>query len=136
MPSTLSQVLEPTRQDIQQAREAASALSAGHLDVSELPDIVRQLFLRILNELANGQAISIVPVEPDLTTSQAARFLNVSRPYFSRLLGEGKLPFHLVGTHKRVRLRDLSAYRERQDEDSSAALAELQAQAQELNMGY
>lgn len=71
-----------------------------------------------------------------MTTSRAASFLNVSRPYLSRLLNDGKLPFYFVGTHKRVRLRDLAAYQERQDAESYAALAELQAQAQELKMGY
>ena len=80
--------------------------------------------------------MSVLPVESELTTSQAARFLNVSRPYLSRLLDAGKIPFRLVGTHKRVRLSELKAYRERQDAESYAALAELQAQAQELNMGY
>ncbi len=113
-----------------------TALSQGHLDIGQLPDVARRLLSRILTELADGHALSVLPIESDLTTSQAASFLNVSRPYVSRLLDEGKLPFHTVGTHKRVRLRDLKAYRERQDEESYAALAELQAQAQELKMGY
>lgn len=136
MPHALMETLEPTQQDSRLAREAATALSEGRLEFSQLPDAARRLLSRILTELAEGRALSVVPVEAEMTTSQAASFLNVSRPYFSRLLEAGKLPFHTVGTHKRVSLRNLMAYRDRQEEESYAALAELQAQAQELKMGY
>lgn len=136
MPATLLETAEPTHQDIRKAREAATALSEGTLEVSHLPDVARQLLARVLAELANGNAISVVPALSDLTTSQAARFLNVSRPYLSRLLDEGMLPFHRVGSHRRVHLRDVRVYRARQDAASEAALCELAAQAQELGMGY
>ncbi len=136
MPHATVEALELTHQERRQAREAADALSEGTLKVSQLPEAARHLLSHILVELAEGHTLSVIQSETNLTTSEAARFLNVSRPYFSRLLDEGKLPFHAVGTHKRVRLQDLTAYRERQDEDSYAALAELQAQAQELKMGY
>ena len=72
----------------------------------------------------------------DLNTSQTAWFLNVSEPYLSRLLDVGMLPFYHVGSHRKVRLRDVRAFRDRQDADSEAALSELAAQAQELGMGY
>lgn len=127
---------EPTPQDREQARRAASALSEGRLDAEQLPAAARRLLSRILAEIADGHSLSVVPVDAGLTTSRAASFLNVSRPYLSRLLDEGKLPFYFVGTHRRIRLRDLTAYRERQEADSYAALAELQAQAQELKTGY
>ena len=135
MLSALLEMSEPTPQDREQARRAASALSEGRLDAEQLPAVARRLLSRILVEIAAGHSLSVVPVETGLTTSQAASFLNVSRPYLARLLDEGKLPFYFVGTHKRIRLRDLTAYRERQDAESYAALAELQAQAQELKMG-
>ena len=127
---------DPTPQDREQARQAASALSEGRLDAEQLPPAARRLLSRILTEIADGHSLSVLPAETSLTTSRAASFLNISRPYLSRLLDEGNLPFYFVGTHKRIRLRDLTAYRERQDADSYAALAELQAQAQELKMGY
>ncbi len=127
---------KPTRQEAQQAQTAMHALSAGELELAQLPDIVRQLLSRILDETARGRALTVVPVETDLTTTQAAEYLNVSRPYLVRLLREGQLPFHRIGTHRRLRLRDLQAYKAQQDEESEAALAELQAQAQELNLGY
>jgi excisionase family DNA binding protein len=75
-------------------------------------------------------------MDTDLTPNQAAEYLNVSRPYVLKLLGEGKIPFHKAGSHKRIHLRDLRAYRQKQDEESERALVELATQAQELNMGY
>ncbi len=127
---------EPTRQEAQQAQAAAQALSRGQLDLSQLPDIAWQHLSRILDETARGRALFVIPVETDLTTTQASEYLNVSRPYLVRLLREGRLPFHRIGTHRRLRLSDLRAYKERQTEESYAALAELQVQAQELNLGY
>jgi excisionase family DNA binding protein len=74
--------------------------------------------------------------DSDLTPNQAASHLNVSRPYLLGLLKQGEIPFHYVGTHRRIRLRDIVAYREKVDEESEKALLELAAQAQELRMGY
>lgn len=140
MPTTFlpfsSEPREPTFQEAQQAKTAIRALSEGQLELSQLPDIARQLLSRILDGLAHGHALSVVPVETDMTTNQAADFLNVSRPYLVGLLEAGQIPFHRVGTHRRLHLRDVKAYKERQDAESYTALAELQAQAQELNMGY
>jgi len=62
--------------------------------------------------------------------------LNVSRPYFVGLLEAGIVPFHKAGTHRRVRLRDLLAYKEKRQAASRAAMDELTAQAQELGLGY
>lgn len=135
MPAVLETVA-PTHQESQQARQAATALSEGSLEVSQLPKAARQLLARILDELANGHSLSVMPAGTDLTTSQAANLLNVSRPYLVKLLDEGKIPFHQVGSHKRLRQHDVETYQRRQHEQSYAALAELQAQAQELGMGY
>lgn len=82
-----------------------------------------RMLVDILAQMADGNAVTIVPIHAELTTQQAADFPNVSRPHLVALLERNELPFRKVGTHRRVRFPDLLAYRE----------ADL---AQEYGLGY
>jgi excisionase family DNA binding protein len=77
-----------------------------------------------------------MPKELDVTTQEAAMFLNVSRPFLVRLLEEGKIRYHKVGTHRRIRFEDVVEYKENRRKISQDALQKLTDQAQELGMGY
>jgi excisionase family DNA binding protein len=101
-----------------------------------LPGAAVRLLKDILAEMARGRGVTLLPLQAELTTQQAADLLNVSRPYFIGLLEEKKMPFRLVGKHRRVRLEDVLTYKRRDDEERLKVLGELVAQAQELNMGY
>ena len=90
----------------------------------------------LLEELAAGNAVSIVPISAELTTNQAARILNVSRPYLVKLLEEKKIPFKMVGTHRRIRAKDLFEYKRRDDQERERIANELAKQGQLLGMGY
>lgn len=102
----------------------------------ELPTSALRLLVDILAELAEGNAVKVVPVHAELTTQEAADLLNVSRPHLVKLLEEGALPFHKAGKHRRVRFADLMQFKARRDQASEDAMAALAKQAQELGMGY
>ncbi|HEX8465523.1 MAG TPA: helix-turn-helix domain-containing protein, partial [Abditibacterium sp.] len=85
---------------------------------------------------ANGHAVTVMPSHGELTPNQAAEMLGVSRPFLIRLLDEGQIPFRRVGAHRRIRIDALEKYRSAEEERQLGVLAQLQAQAQELNMGY
>lgn len=93
------------------------------------------LFLEILKQMANGNAVTIVPITAELTTQQAAEILNVSRPYVVKLLEENKLPHKKVGTHRRIAAADLFEYKKKSDAETRAAIAELARLGQEFE-GY
>jgi excisionase family DNA binding protein len=97
-----------------------------------VPQSAFKLFVEILAAMANGQGVTVMPLHAELTTQQAADLLNVSRPFLVGLIEEGKLHCKKVGTHRRVRLADVLAYRDRDDEARNRVLAELSADAQDL----
>jgi excisionase family DNA binding protein len=105
-----------------------------------IPAAVLELLQGILVQMAQGNAVTLVPVHAELTSQQAADLLNVSRPFLIERLEQGEIPFRKVGTHRRIRLSDLMAYKHAIDQQRATALDELaaqaQAQAQELGLGY
>lgn len=149
MPALAEEPVVPTKQDMQVASEVMSELKSAKgkppakykLTNSsgfqiELSKGAFTLLVQILSEMSKGNGIMVMPIHAELTTQQAADFLNVSRPFIIGLLEKGQIPFRTVGRHRRVRLEDIVNYRKSIDSKRFAALDELAAQAQELNMGY
>lgn len=99
-----------------------------------LPPAVSQALRQLVHLLAQDQSVAVVSVEQELTTQQAAELLNVSRPYLIRLLEEGKIPFTKTGTHRRVRLADVLAYKQRRDHARGEVLDRLAQLNQELGL--
>ena len=62
--------------------------------------------------MRKGLAITVTPSSLTLTTQQAAGLVGVTRPTLVRLLDEGKIPFEKPGTHRRVKLEDVLAFKE------------------------
>jgi excisionase family DNA binding protein len=112
------------------------AVEDGTEAIVNLPKAALDLLVDMLSQLASGHAVTIVPVHAELTTQQAADMLNVSRPFLISLLESGKIGFHRVGNHRRIRFQDLMEYRRTQLQESKAAMADLAADAQRLRLGY
>ena len=102
----------------------------------ELPHAAFDALKVIVDALARGQTITVVPHDKELTTQAAAGLLHISRPHLIKLLDAGELPFHRVGTHRRIRIDDALAYRERRDQARNTALDELAQVSEELPGGY
>ena len=90
---------------------------------------------RVAEVLARGDSITVVPVGREATTQQAADLLNVSRQYLVRLLEEERIPFRKTGKHRRLRIEDVLAFKEKRDKDRRAGLRELSQMSQEFG-GY
>ena len=105
---------------------------ARHLPV---PERLRALLAQLVEAVVDGERVLVLAPEEELTTQQAADQLGVSRPHLVRLLEEGAMPFRLVGTHRRVRADDLDAYRRRERAERMAAVQELAALDEELDLG-
>jgi excisionase family DNA binding protein len=100
-----------------------------------IPESVFFVLERVAEVMARGDSITVVPVGKELTTQQAADLLNVSRQYLVRLLEEGKLPFTRTGMHRRLRIEDVLAFKDKRDAERKASLNEL-AQLSEEFGGY
>ena len=120
---------------IGQGESARLRLIDGCTEVT-VPVSAIHMLIDILNQMAQGNAVSLVPIHAELTTQQAADLLNVSRPFLIKQLEAGEIPFHKVGRHRRIRFSDLMDYRDRVDQEGADAADELAAQAQELGLGY
>ena len=100
-----------------------------------LPEAIFYILVRVAEVLGRGDAITVVPVHQELTTQQAADLLNVSRQYLVRLLEEGKIPYTRTGKHRRLRIDDVLAFKQKRDRERDENLDELARLSQEQG-GY
>src|SRR6201999_46285 len=91
-------------------------------DAALLPEPAFRILLETLEQMARGNVLAVTPLEALLTKQQAAEVLSVSRPHLVKLLEAGAIPFSMTGTHRRVRLSDLDAWRERARKGNVMAL--------------
>ena len=141
----------PSAQDAETARLLAQRLSkfegidepvnlkvgaSGKRETIALPAGAVKFLLGVLEKIAAGQGVIPVSENAELTTVQAAEVLNVSRPYLIKLLDEKAIPHRKVGTHRRVLMEDVMAYKNDIDRKREKVLDELVREAEKLNMGY
>ena len=136
----------PTDQETKAARQASAKIvpflqqpeaavlqvnGASPDDAVVLPARALEALKDILEIIAAGKGVAIIPQEAELTTRQAAEILNVSRPHLIKLLDSGEIPCRMVGTHRRIRRDDVMRYkvvlRQRREEMLDRLVAESQA---------
>jgi excisionase family DNA binding protein len=99
----------------------------------DIPIEIYAVLREVFEHLKDGRSISLIPDDALLTTQQAAEILNISRPYFYRLLDADEIPFIKIGTHRKLRLADVVALRERRSNESRKALNAIAALNQECD---
>lgn len=108
----------------------------GSEQEATIPAAAFHLLLEILSQMAQGNAVTLIPIHAELTTQEAADVLNVSRPFIIKLIEADEIPCRKVGRHRRIRFEDLMNYEQQLDNQRMQALDELVAQAQKLHLGY
>lgn len=126
---------------LQRHDEPAATVSIKPLELPDTPAVripvaALNLLVEILSQMANGHAVTVVPQHAELTTHQAAKILNVSRPHLISLLDAGKIKFRRVGSHRRIRMDDLVRYQKEEEQAAEKVLEGLAAEAQKLKLGY
>jgi excisionase family DNA binding protein len=101
-----------------------------------IPDAVLRALARVTHEMARGNGVAVVPLHHELTTHEAAALLHVSRPQLIRMLDQGRLPHRRVGTHRRIRFDDVTAYLAREEERREALLARIARESQEMGLEF
>jgi excisionase family DNA binding protein len=139
----------PQDEDAQLSRESSRILAphinsaARHIKIIEpdgteqsalIPAAAYRLLVDVLTQMAQGNAVTLIPIHAELTTQEAADLLNVSRPYLIKQIEAGAIPYHKIGRHRRIRFEDLMAYKQQVDAARSQALDELVAESQALGL--
>ncbi|MHA7827804.1 MAG: helix-turn-helix domain-containing protein [Roseovarius sp.] len=86
---------------------------------------IAETFIKVLRLISNGQGFHVIPYKAELTTQEAADFLNVSRPFLIKLLEQNDIDYTKVGRHRRIKAEDLFAYKHKRDQSRAQALEEL-----------
>jgi len=102
----------------------------------EVPPAALKLIGQLLGAISEGRPVALMPAKQELTTVEAAAFLNVSRPFVIKEIEAGQLPHRMVGTHRRVAFEDLLAYATKMRQKQAAALDRMAENARELGLDY
>jgi excisionase family DNA binding protein len=129
MPVLSKDQREKDQREIEELYEklrSASAKLVGPDGKTEiLPNNVYSFLHRLLADLKSGSSITILQSNAQLTTMDASKMLGVSRQFLVNLLEKGEIPFHKVGTHRRIYARDVLSYKARRDAARRKALDDL-----------
>lgn len=118
-----------------QARKSLNALrkhARPSLAGTTPPPAAVAAFKQVLQAMAEGGGVAVLPLDAELTTQEAADLLGVSRPSLVKLLEAGAIPFRTLGVHRRLRAADIFAYRKARDAKRRRILDKMVAENQRL----
>ena len=139
----------PTEEEAQFSKESSRIFAAyvsskvhqlkiveddGSEKIAKIPESAYRLFVDVLTQMAQRNAVTLIPIHAELTTQQAADLMNVSRPYLIKLMEAGEIAYCKVGRHRRVRFEDLMAYKTKVDASRQDALDELVVETELLGL--
>lgn len=104
---------------------AGMVLSTADGEQVEVPEPLLRLLDEAVDALARGDTVRVVPTRREVTTSQAAALLNVSRPHLIHLVERDGIPIRREGTHRRIPLQALLDYKHAREAAAEGALQEL-----------
>lgn len=128
-------VLDERLTELEARREVARLVGPDGREIP-LPASAFHALQRVVDAMSRGASIALVPQGKELSTKQAAELLHVSRPFLVRNLLGKEIPFEMVGSHRRVRIEDVLAYRERRRRQRRKLLDDITAMAQDVEGGY
>ena len=99
-----------------------------------LPESILRLVYEALAAAASGKQLRLVEEDAEVSPEKAAEFLQVSRPYLVRLLDNGEIPFHYVGTHRRITMSDVMTYKRKRKIKSTKALQRMTELSEEMGL--
>ena len=114
-----------------QARAVETAALA-----SAVPPELASILTEVIRIVAAGGTVTLGSIPDELTTTNAADMLDISRPTLMKLIQSGEIPAHKVGSHTRLKANDVLAYRERMREQQRAAFRELRAFEDDEDLDY
>lgn len=100
----------------------------------ELPDPVFRLLCHVVEQVSAGRAVQLFPEHELVTTQAAANLLGVSRPHLVKLLETKEIPFQKVGTHRRIRFADVTAYARKRAEARRKVMGAMTREIQEAGL--
>lgn len=122
--------------DHSRAASITLTTDTGEHPTIEVPPSALKLIGQLLGAMSEGHPIVLMPTEQEVTTVEAANFLNVSRPFVIKEIEAGRLPHRKVGSHRRIAVDDLLTYAQRMRACQAGALDRMADNARELGLDY
>jgi excisionase family DNA binding protein len=116
------------------ARKQPASLKLGKGEEIPLPESLTALVMRALSSAADGKKIVLVEEDEEVSPAKAAEMLHVSRPFLVKKLDAGEIPFHWVGSHRRMLMSDLIEYKWKRRQRSLETLQEMREEAEDMGL--